>query len=113
MSGTSTVNKDMGTGSVRSWMVQLALPAVVAQIINLLYNIVDRIYIGHLPEVGATALTGVGLCMPILILLNAFAMLCGSGSAPAQPLQWASKIITRPNALWATAWQPCWAWPWF
>lgn len=82
MSGTSTVNKDMGTGSVRSWMVQLALPAVVAQIINLLYNIVDRIYIGHLPEVGATALTGVGLCMPILILLNAFAMLCGSGGAP-------------------------------
>ena len=78
----ATAQQDMGRGSVRRWMLQLALPAVVAQVINLLYNIVDRIYIGHLPEVGATALTGVGLCMPILMLLNAFAMLCGAGGAP-------------------------------
>ena len=73
---------DMGSGSVPKLLFQLALPAVVAQIINLLYNIVDRIYIGHIPEIGATALTGVGLCMPILMLVNAFAMLCGSGGAP-------------------------------
>lgn len=78
----ATAQQDIGRGSVRRWMLQLALPAVVAQVINLLYNIVDRIYIGHLPEVGATALTGVGLCMPILMLLNAFAMLCGAGGAP-------------------------------
>lgn len=50
--------------------------------INLLYNVVDRIYIGHMPGVGATALTGVGLCMPILMLVNAFAMLAGAGGAP-------------------------------
>lgn len=73
---------DMGTGSVPKLLFKLALPAVVAQIINLLYNIVDRIYIGHIPETGATALTGIGLCMPILMLVNAFAMLCGSGGAP-------------------------------
>ncbi len=72
----------MGEGSIRRWMLSLALPAVVAQVINLLYNVVDRIYIGHMPGVGATALTGVGLCMPILMLVNAFAMLAGAGGAP-------------------------------
>ncbi|MEE0801055.1 MAG: MATE family efflux transporter [Gemmiger sp.] len=80
MAATQTEN--MGTGSVPKLLFNLALPAVVAQIINLLYNIVDRIYIGHIEGIGATALTGVGLCMPILMLVNAFAMLCGSGGAP-------------------------------
>ena len=74
--------QDMGSGSISKLLAQLAIPAVVAQIINLLYNIVDRIYIGHIPEIGATALTGVGLFMPILMLVNAFAMLAGSGGAP-------------------------------
>ena len=74
--------QDMGTGSVKRKMVQLAVPAVVAQVINLLYNIVDRIYIGHIPEIGAHALTGVGLFTPILMLITAFAMLAGSGGAP-------------------------------
>ncbi len=75
-------NQDMGTGSVKKWMVQLAVPALVGQVINLLYNIVDRIYIGHLPEIGGAALTGVGLFSPILMLITAFAMLPGSGGAP-------------------------------
>ncbi len=77
-----TKKQDMGTGSVKRKMVQLAVPAVVAQFINLLYNIVDRIYIGHISEIGAHALTGVGLFTPILMLITAFAMLAGSGGAP-------------------------------
>ena len=72
----------METGSIPRLLAQLAIPAVVAQVINLLYNIVDRIYIGHIPGIGAAALTGVGLFTPILMLLNAFAMLVGSGGAP-------------------------------
>ena len=72
----------MGTERVPRLLAQLAIPAVVAQVINLLYNIVDRIYIGHIPDIGASALTGVGLFTPILMLLNAFAMLAGSGGAP-------------------------------
>ena len=72
----------METGSIPRLLAQLAVPAVVAQVINLLYNIVDRIYIGHIPGIGAAALTGVGLFSPILMLLNAFAMLVGSGGAP-------------------------------
>ena len=74
--------QDMGTGSVRKLMVRMAVPAVLAQVINLLYNIVDRIYIGHVPEIGGLALTGVGLFTPILMLLTAFAMLAGAGGAP-------------------------------
>ncbi len=74
--------QDMGTGDVKKRMLQMAVPAVVAQLINLLYNIVDRIYIGHIPGIGGTALTGVGLCSPILMLITAFAMMVGSGGAP-------------------------------
>ena len=78
----SAKRQDMGTGSIPKLLAQLAIPAVVAQVINLLYNIVDRIYIGHMPGVGADALTGVGLFLPMLMLINAFAMLCGAGGAP-------------------------------
>ena len=74
--------QDMGSGSVKKLMLQLMIPAVVAQVVNLLYNIVDRIYIGHIEGIGAAALTGVGLFTPILMLLNAFAMLVGAGGAP-------------------------------
>ena len=79
---SSAATRDLGSGSIPKLLAQLAIPAVVAQIINLLYNIVDRIYIGHIPEVGASALTGVGLFVPMLMLINAFAMLAGAGGAP-------------------------------
>ena len=74
--------QNMGSGNVKKLLLQLMIPAVVAQVVNLLYNIVDRIYIGHISGIGAAALTGVGLFTPILMLLNAFAMLIGSGGAP-------------------------------
>ena len=83
--------QDMGTGSIPKLMAQLAIPAVVAQVVNLLYNIVDRIYIGHMSEVGAIALTGVGLFTPILMLINAFAMLAGSGGAPRAAISMGEK----------------------
>lgn len=63
-------------------LLKLALPTVAAQLINMLYNIVDRIYIGHIPEIGATALTGVGVCMPLIMIVSAFAALVGYGGAP-------------------------------
>lgn len=81
MSNKSKV-QDMGNGNIPKLMLELAIPAVIAQLINMLYNIVDRIYIGHIPEAGASALTGVGLFLPILMMINAFAMLAGSGGAP-------------------------------
>ena len=78
----ASAKRDMGTGSVKKLMAQMAVPALIGQVVNLLYNIVDRIYIGHLPEIGGAALTGVGLFTPILMLITAFAMLAGAGGAP-------------------------------
>ena len=74
--------QDMGTCNVKKTFARLAIPAVVAQLINMLYNIVDRIYIGHIEGVGTDALTGVGVFMPVTILLTAFAMMVGAGGAP-------------------------------
>lgn len=78
----NTQTNEMATGSIPKLFFKLAIPAVVAQLVNLLYNIVDRIYIGHIPEVGASALTGVGLFSAILMLITAFSMLAGAGGAP-------------------------------
>lgn len=76
-------NKDfLGKEPVGKLLMRLALPTIVAQIINVLYNIVDRIYIGHIPEVGALALTGVGVCLPLIMIVSAFAALVGSGGSP-------------------------------
>ena len=70
------------TEPLRKLLLKLALPTVAAQLINMLYNIVDRIYIGHIPNIGATALTGVGVCMPLIMIVSAFAALVGYGGAP-------------------------------
>lgn len=83
---TSQINHSMseqlGTAPVGKLLLKLAAPAVLAQLVNLLYNIVDRIYIGHMPQVGALALTGVGLCFPVVYLISAFTMLIAQGGAP-------------------------------
>lgn len=78
----NTKANTLATGSIGKLFFKLAIPAVVAQVVNLMYNIIDRIYIGHIPEIGASALTGVGLFSAILMLINAFAMLAGAGGAP-------------------------------
>ncbi len=76
-------NKEfLGTEPIGKLLVKLAVPTVVAQLINMLYNIVDRIYIGHMPGDGKLALTGVGVCMPIIMIVSAFAMLIAAGGAP-------------------------------
>ena len=73
---------DLGSGSVGRLLFKLAVPAIVAQVINVLSNMVDRIYIGHLPEIGETALTGVGVCFPLITAISAFAALVSMGGAP-------------------------------
>ena len=72
----------LGTEPLGKLLLKLALPTLAAQIINMLYNIVDRIYIGHIADVGALALTGVGVCMPLIMIVSAFAALISSGGAP-------------------------------
>ena len=67
----------LGTEPVGKLLLKLSIPTVIAQLINMLYNIVDRIYIGHIPGEGSLALTGVGVCMPIIMIVSAFAtILC-------------------------------------
>ena len=76
-------NKDfLGTEPVGKLLLKLSIPTVIAQLINMLYNIVDRIYIGHIPGNGSLALTGVGVCMPLIMIVSAFAALVSSGGAP-------------------------------
>ena len=72
----------LGKEPIGKLLLKLALPTVAAQLINMLYNIVDRMYIGHIPETGAAALTGVGVCMPLILIISAFAALVGYGGAP-------------------------------
>lgn len=73
---------ELGTKSIGKLLFSMALPAITAQIINVLYNMVDRMYIGHIPEIGAKALTGVGVTMPLIMVISAFAALVSMGGAP-------------------------------
>lgn len=74
--------EELGTCSVGKLLFKLAVPAIAAQIINLLYNLVDRMYIGHIADVGKLALTGVGVCLPLIMIISAFAALVSMGGAP-------------------------------
>ncbi len=71
-------------------MISMAIPTMVAQIINILYNLVDRIYIGHIPGVGAAALTGVGVTLPLIVFVSAFSAFVGNGGAPLSAI-WMGK----------------------
>ncbi|MGM9619261.1 MAG: MATE family efflux transporter [Oscillospiraceae bacterium] len=75
-------NEFLGTEPVGKLLLKLAIPTVSAQLINMLYNIVDRVYIGHIPQEGDLALTGVGVCLPLIMIVSAFACLVGAGGAP-------------------------------
>lgn len=79
--------KRLGTAPLGKLIFQLALPGILAQLINVLYNMVDRMYIGHMPETGATALTGLGVCLPILVLISAFSSFAGAGGAPLAAIE--------------------------
>ena len=73
-------SKFLGTEPIGLLLRKLAVPTVIGQLINMLYNIVDRIFIGHMQGTGALALTGVGVCLPIILIVSAFAALIASGS---------------------------------
>ena len=88
----------LGTAPIGKLLFQMALPSVVAQLINMLYNIVDRIYIGHIPEVGALALTGVGVCMPHHHDRHPpLPPLWGAGGAPRASIFMGTGRITNPR----------------
>lgn len=73
---------NLGTEKIKTLFIRLVIPSVIAQIVSLIYNMVDRIYIGHIADVGSLALTGVGVCTPLVLMISAFASLVGMGGAP-------------------------------
>lgn len=89
----------LGSEPIGNLLLKLAIPTVVAQLVNMLYNIVDRIYIGHIPEIGSLALTGVGVCMPIIMINSAFATLIGSGGAPKASIYMGKKDNTSAETI--------------
>ena len=81
---------DLGSGKVGKLLFSLALPTITSQIVNMLYNLVDRVYIGHMQPVdtvGALALTGVGVCLPVILIVSAFSALMAMGGAPRASIQ--------------------------
>lgn len=82
MSNKTGKEADLGSDRIGGLLFKLALPAILAQVINLLYNLVDRMYIGHIPREGSAALTGVGVTMPVIMCISAFAALVSMGGAP-------------------------------
>ena len=77
----------LGNGNIWSVVLSLAIPTMLAQFVNVLYSIVDRIYIGNMPEIGDTALAGVGICGPIVTLIASFGSLVGLGGAPLMAIK--------------------------
>ena len=81
-SDNTASDRKLGTENIWRLIFSMGIPTLVAQVINVLYNIVDRIYIGHIEGIGATALTGVGLTMPIIVIISAFSSFIGGGGPP-------------------------------
>ena len=79
--------KRLGTEPLGPLILKLAIPGIAAQLINVLYNMVDRMYIGHIEGIGATALTGLGVCLPIIVLISAFSAFAGMGGAPLAAIE--------------------------
>ena len=87
MSEKTDISQQLATAPVRRLILKLSIPAIAAQVVNLLYNVVDRIYIGHMADVGTLALTGVGLCFPVRTLVVACTRLAAQGGAPRAAIE--------------------------
>ena len=80
-------NIELGSAPLGKLMAKLSIPSITAFLINILYNIVDRIYIGHIPGSSSLPLTGVGICLPIITLISAFSAFAGNGGAPLAAIE--------------------------
>jgi putative MATE family efflux protein len=96
-------NDILGTGNVKKLLFQLSIPTILAQLINMLYNLVDRIYIGHIPSSGAIQLTALGICTPLILAVSAFAYLVGSGGGPRASIASGEKNDARAEKILANS----------
>lgn len=88
---------DLGKDPISSLVFRLAIPAMIAQFVNVLYSIIDRMYIGHIPKIGELALAGVGVCGPIVTLLSSFGTLVGLGGSILLGIRLGEKILKRQS----------------
>lgn len=95
-----TEEHDFSRGSVAGNILQLSLPLIAGQFINVLYNIVDRMYIGRIPGANADALTGVGVAFPVITAVAAFSFLIGTGGAPLCSIARGKKMTEKQKRLW-------------
>lgn len=99
-------NMDLGNERVGKLLFSLAVPTITSQIVNMLYNLVDRVYIGHMQPVetiGKLALTGVGVCLPIILVISAFAALLASGGAPQASIAEGRGDLDKSERIMATS----------
>ena len=89
----------LGTEALGHLLLRLALPSILAQVVNLLYNLVDRVFVGRIPDTGALALAGVGVAFPVIMFISAFASLVGMGGAPRAPWPWDAGTGRRRSAF--------------
>lgn len=99
MNKKQDISNQLATAPIWSLIIKLSIPAILAQVVNLLYNVVDRIYIGHMEDIGTKALTGVGLCVPIITLISAFTMLVAQGGAPRAAIQMGKGDIKKAEKI--------------
>ena len=99
MEAQQDMQERLGTAPIGKLLFTLAIPTVMAQLINMMYNIVDRMFIGHIAEVGHLALTGVGVCLPIIMIVSAFAALVGTGGAPRASIAMGRKNIAAAEEI--------------
>ena len=104
---TAPRRPDLANEPVGRLMLRLSIPTITAQLVNMLYNLVDRIYISYIPDVGTLALTGLGVCLPIILLVSAFAALCASSGRRLRPSPWGSGTTRRRRGFWAAARRCC------
>ena len=93
------ISNQLATAPIWSLIIKLSIPAILAQVVNLLYNVVDRIYIGHMEDIGTKALTGLGLCVPIITLVSAFTMLVAQGGAPRAAIEMGKGDIKKAEKI--------------
>ena len=101
MQEVKEVRNDFSKGPMWQVILKMSIPMMMAQLVNVLYNIVDRMYIGHIEHVGAMALTGLGLSMPVISVITAFANLCGNGGGPLCAIARGEGDKERRSAIWA------------
>ena len=99
MNKKQDISNQLATAPIWSLIIKLSIPAILAQVVNLLYNVVDRIYIGHMEDIGTKALTGLGLCVPIITLISAFTMLVAQGGAPRAAIEMGKGDIKKAEKI--------------